>query len=195
MDADRIAHVAVDRVRSASDIYFVGRTFYAQGCGLWFGVQWRHPDALIGGIAASELLDRLLQILGDEGVGGKRSSGSGHFSVTSVPNALEIADVRQGAPTWLLSRVSPAAADLPGLVQGKGAMYRTVSVAGWMLNNSGSALRRKRVTLLEEGSWVTPGGDLFGRLADVRPAHGAAHAVYRYGLGLGAGIGEGPGHE
>jgi CRISPR-associated protein Csm4 len=195
MAVDRIPHVAVDRVRSASDIYFVGRTFYAQECGLWFGVQWRHAHALIGGIAARDLLDWLLQILGDEGVGGKRSSGSGHFSVTHAPDEIEIGDLQPGAPAWLLSRVSPADADLPGLLQGEGAMYGTVSVAGWMVNSSGRALRRKRVTLLQEGSWLTPEGELFGRLADVRPAEGATHAVYRYGLGLGAGIGEGPHHE
>lgn len=191
---DRIPHVAVDRVRSASDIYFVARTFYAQGCGLWFGVQWRTQDALVAGIAASDLFEQLLQILGDEGLGGKRSSGSGHFDTTRAPEVIQLPDVRQGAPVWLLSRVSPADADLPGLVQGSGAMYRTVSVAGWMVNNSGRALRRKRVALLEEGSWVTPAGPLFGRLANVRPETGATHDVYRYGLGVGAGIGEGPSH-
>jgi CRISPR-associated protein Csm4 len=187
-----LPHVTVDRVQSASNIYFIKRTHFADGCGLWFGVQWLEPRAQFGSPPRrfDESLHRLIHVLGDEGVGGKRSSGNGRFLAEDPPEAVDLPDAIAGEPALLLSRVSPRADELPALLADPVCAYQIASVAGWMGGMGGPALRRKRVNLLVAGSRVSPPALPVGRLVDVTPAAWADHKVYRYGYGLAVGAGQ-----
>ncbi len=186
---ERAPHVAVDRVQSSSDIYFLGRTHFRPDCGLWFGVQWRDPAAAARDHPTAALLARLLQMLQVEGLGGKRSSGNGAFVLAPQHDSIVLPDVVAAAPAWLLSRVAPRADELPQLLHDARARYQATSVAGWMQPRHGQARRRKRLALLVEGSWVVPTAPLIGQVVDVRPAGWDEHPVYRYGYGVAAGVG------
>ncbi len=186
---ERAPHVAVDRVQAASDIYYVGRTHFHSGCGLWFGVESRTPEF------DAVKLARLLHILEEDGLGGKRSSGNGAFTLSRPDERIRLRDAAPGAPAWLLSRLAPRTDELPTLLQDAGARYRVASLAGWMRPLGEPALRRKRLALIEEGSWVAPVSPLLGQIVDVRPADWVRHPVYRYGFGVAAGVAQEAQHE
>lgn len=193
--SQRVPRVTVDRISSASTIYHTGRTSFAPGCGLWFGVAWLDPKATVAsdGRSYQEAVALALTTLEDDGLGGERSSGYGAFSRTDGP-AVTFPDPRAGQPAWLLSRYHPTEAELPAALA-EGAAYRLVSVAGWLRTPDGPAQRRKRLTMLAEGSIVSPSAYPAGNVADVKPTYAnpagdTPHAIYRYGLALAAGLGK-----
>lgn len=193
--SQRVPRVTVDRVSSASTIYHSGRTSFAPGCGLWLGVAWREPAATVAGDGRSyrEALSLTLAALQDDGLGGERSSGYGGFRLFET-SEMALAEPTPGQPAWLLSRYHPTPTELPAALDERAA-YRLISVAGWLRTPDGPAQRRKRLTLLAEGSMVCPPAYPAGDVVDVQPTYdnpagGTAHPVYRYGLALAAGIGK-----
>ena len=193
--SQRVPRVTVDRVSSASTIYHTGRTSFAQGCGLWLGVAWRNPAAVVAGDGRSYRVALALALgaLQDDGLGGERSSGYGAFRLLESTE-LELSEPAPGQPAWLLSRYHPAEAELPASLA-EGAAYRLVSVAGWLRTPDGPAQRRKRLTMLAEGSIVRPPAYPAGDVVDVKPTYAnpagdIPHSVFRYGLALAAGLGK-----
>jgi CRISPR-associated protein Csm4 len=125
----------------------------------------------------------VLQVLGDAGVGGERSTGYGLFTPLE-PHPVDLPDV-DGTSRWVaLSSCWP----LPGQegILGPGAAYRLENRRGWMDSPDGRNLRRKSAHMLEPGSVlrVLPGHTAYGGLADVTPEIFDAHVVWRYGLAL-----------
>lgn len=193
----RVPRVTVDRLSHASMIYHAGRTTFAEGCGLWFGVQWRDRERRIAGTGQSygDALAQALAMLADDGLGGERTSGYGAFRLgESIP--VELPDARPDEAAWLLSRYHPAnARELAGLRDPQAA-YHLVKVGGWLRSYDHMAVRRRRLTLLGEGSLAPLPGPVAGDVVDVRPVYARAeapfpHPVYRYGLALGVGREEG----
>ncbi len=120
-NTDTVPRVTIDRISSASSIYRVGRTTFAESCGLWL-----LADVLSGG----DLLEELLTQLGDVGIGGERSAGYGGFTITSMsPPAITLWDGQASAVT--LSRYNPTQEEIQAGVL-KGASYDLVDVGGWM---------------------------------------------------------------
>lgn len=190
----RVPRVTVSRVESASNIFYAGRVRFATECGLWFGVQWRTPDATIGksSVTFVEALSQQLAALQYAGLGGERSAGYGGFTL-SGPDELTLPEPHPGKPGWLLSRYHPRADELPGALTDGEAAYTLTSVAGWLRSPHGPAQRRKRVYLVAEGSIVCPPSYPAGGVADVRPTYenpdgDLPHPVYRCGLAVSAGI-------
>jgi CRISPR-associated protein Csm4 len=193
--SQRVPRVTVDRISSASTIYHTGRTSFAQSCGLWFGVAWQDPAATVVGDGRSyrEALALALDALQHDGLGGERSVGYGAFTCTNGA-AVTLPAPAAGQAAWLLSRYHPREAELATAL-GEGATYRLVSVAGWLRTPDGPAQRRKRLTMLAEGSIVCPSAYPAGDVSDVKPTYtnpagDTPHAVYRYGLALAAGLGK-----
>lgn len=193
----RVPRVTIDRLRHASTIYYAGRTTFAPGCGLWFGVQWRDRARRIAGspLTYGDALTQALAVLADDGLGGERTAGYGAFRLgeaTEVPLPDPVAD---GA-ALLLSRYHPATQrQLAGLRHPQAA-YRLVKVGGWLRSYDYPAVRRRRLTLVGEGSLVPLPDAVAGDVVDVRPRYVQAetpfpHPVYRYGLALGVGWQEG----
>ena len=139
--------------------------------------------------------ERLLDLLGDSGLGGRRSSGSGAFAWrVGAPLAVDIG--ASGKRVVLLSRYLPRPNELAALRSNESA-YRLVNVGGWLFSPGEMSQRRQRVRMIVEGSVIDAGaGALRGRIVDVRPDYsksgphpllgagvGTPHPVYRSGLG------------
>lgn len=193
----RVPRVTVDRVNSASNIFHVGRVRFAPGCGLWFGVHWRTPDATIGhaGPTFKKALDRCLAALADSGLGGERTAGYGQFRLIDEKRPISLADPTSGSAAWLLSRYLPAGAqETTAALAHPEAAYNLIALRGWAQSDGNPDQRRKSVTMLEEGSLVGwPDGPAPGRVVDLRPTYqnpagDLPHPVYRYGLGLALGL-------
>ena len=180
-----VDRVTVNRAASASSIYRIGRTVYAPGCGLWFGVQW--PDENGPDPDARERLETLLDHLGDRGLGGERSVGYGQFAWK--PGALlDLPERAPDGPALTLSRYLPRREELPAALQGS-ASYRLEAVSGWLNAPGHKAQRRKQVRLLAEGAVFQPmGTGPWGCLADVRPDGWNPHPIWRYGYACPVGI-------
>ncbi|RLC91542.1 MAG: type III-A CRISPR-associated RAMP protein Csm4 [Chloroflexi bacterium] len=182
-----VPRVTVDRVSSSSSVYQAGQVRFAPGAGLYLLVVWRDDGW-------RDRFWELLQVLGDAGVGGERSSGYGLFTpLKPQPVALPDAD---GTGRWVtLSSCWP----LPGQegILGPGTAYRLENRRGWMDSPEGRNLRRKSVHMLEPGSVLRtlPGQTTYGGLADVKPDIFTAHPVWRYGLALPVGYGQAMGEQ
>jgi len=195
--AERIPHVTVDRIQAAPVIFHAGRITFSEGCGLWFGVEWKAPDRLIpdSQLTYQEAFLRALSLLQDDGLGGDRSVGNGAFTINAgqePPAALNLPDAAPGLLAYLLSRYHPGQAELPQALTLPGTAYQLVNIAGWARSPDAPAQRRKRVTLVAEGSLVYLPGLPPGELADVTPSYTnpegeLPHRVYRMGLALAAG--------
>lgn len=181
---DQMPRVTVDRWQRGSEIYYTGRVAFAPGCGLWFPVAWRRPDAAAhGSMAWRALFERALSLLADAGLGGERSAGLGGFSWRAGDDE-RWPDAKQGATAMTLSRYHPRADELPAALRGEAVSYRLTSVAGYLRSPERPAQRRRRLWLVEEGSVITatePRG--MGDLTNVMPQVGEfPHPVWRYGL-------------
>lgn len=185
-----VPHVTVDRVSCASAYYEVGQVTFAPKAGLALLVRFTDP-------AYRPRFERLLDLLGDSGLGGRRSGGSGAFAwrVGALP-AIDIGAA--GKRVVLLSRYLPRSDELAALRSAESA-YRLVTVGGWLFSPGEMAQRRQRVRMVVEGSVLdASAGALRGRIVDVRPDYrkssrphpligadvGTPHPVYRSGLAL-----------
>lgn len=173
-----VPRVTIDRASSSSTIFQVGRTIFNEGCGLWLLVNANH---------LSEFVEELLEILGDQGIGGERSSGYGAFDVGpfEVP---ELPEPSKGDRVMTLSRYNPTKQELAAGVLGTHASYELADVGGWLASPGNTAQRRKRMRMIEAGSILEAKHPIVGRVVDVRPEYdlpGAPdHPVYRSGLAL-----------
>lgn len=179
----KVPHVAVDRISSASNLYYVGQTHFATGCGLWLLVEAEDEVWL-------SRLHRALELLQDSGLGGRRSRGGGHFTLAQIdPPSLGTA----GRYQMLLSRLAPTTEQMTLLKQPL-SRYELVTVGGYSDNPRQTPVIRKRVRMLKEGSIIASDGGVPGKLVDVKPS--ATHDsngkpltlpshIYRYGFGFG----------
>ncbi|MYC95651.1 MAG: hypothetical protein F4X14_11835 [Caldilineaceae bacterium SB0661_bin_32] len=193
---ERTPRVTVDRINSASNIFHAGRTRFAPGCGLWFGVQWRHADMPVAnqsGLSYQETLQRILALLGDEGIGGERSAGYGAFHPT-WGDQFHLRDPFHGHIAWLLSRYLPGPAELPTCLNNAHAAYKLVRIGGWARSLHGADQRRKQISMLAEGSLIAwPSSNLAGKIENLRPEYDASvgdfpHPVWRSGLAVAVGL-------
>lgn len=185
--------VELDRATHRSELYGVGLVAFVRGgdgaAGLWFLVYLAEPALL-------QPLRQAVALLGENGLGGERSSGMGAFTaewaeVTAEPPWRDLLTGGDpGGPHCLLSLCNPDPSELPGLVSG--AQYDLVERRGWSQAGDGLQGYRLAVPMLTEGSVVSrlPRG----RVLDVSPPgwrERAGHAIYRSGLALAVPVGRG----
>ena len=173
-----VPRVSVDRASNASEIYRSGRVRFAPGGGLWVAFWWRVEGW-------STFVEELLQVLGDAGMGGERSAGHGQFSVAGS----EWLSLPDPAGHFVnLATYWPQPDEVTSVLEG-GAAYTLIMRRGWMGSPEGSALRRKAVRMIGEGSVLgMPSKAVLGGLADVTPDVFRHHRVYRYGYALPVGM-------
>lgn len=177
--------VTVGREASQSNLFHTGITTFSKNCGLWFGVIWRsddHKDRM--------LLEILLGLLCDSGLGGERSAGLGAAQIIKQ-TSFEMPDPENG-PVLLLSRYCPKPEEL-GSLKHPSARYRLVRVGGWAQSPEKKAQRRKTVNLIEAGAVLHNLPDSpAGCLVDVRPTYDVSekfpHPIWRSGLAAGIGF-------
>jgi CRISPR-associated protein Csm4 len=174
--------VALHRVSSASNLYYVGGVYFAPGCGL-FCLVLAEDGAAYGRVRAA------LEALGELGLGGERSLGFGRFAVEDA-GPWEVPDGQGRFVT--LSLYHPTAAEVDAGVLGPEAAYRLAVRSGWVASAAWPGRRRKWVRMLTEGSVLAGrGAGFYGDLADVTPDDRppGAHPVYRYGYAFPVGVG------
>jgi CRISPR-associated protein Csm4 len=165
-------HVAVDRVSSASNLFFAGRLQFAPECGLYFWVDFTDAEY-------RSHLEAALAFLQDEGIGGRRSTGHGQFTFAAEEHAFPVIE---GADAWVtLSLYHPRREEVEQGVL-RNARYRRIYRHGWIYSPDGRNLRRKGLWMLSEGA-VLP-REVLGTMEDLRPEIGFAHPVWRYGYAL-----------
>jgi len=189
-----VPRVTVARVTSASSIFHAGRVSFAPGCGLWFGVDWRTPDAVCGLRTHTyrQAFARALALLADDGLGGERAAGYGAFKWQEEATPLILDDPTPGGLALLLSRYHPCSREATAL-SSEGAAYALTAVSGWLRSWDGAAQRRKRLWLVAEGSRIRPmEPGPWGDVVDVRPTFASPagdlpHPAWRSGLAVAVG--------
>lgn len=182
--------VALDAVSHESRLFFFGILQFAEGSGLYFLVKWREADR----VAWENKLKAAVQLLGDTGLGGERSSGYGAFEPEWKTLNIKLPD-RPEATNGLvtLSLWYPNENDLTLDIEL--GQYTLASRAGWSSSPLlKRAYRRKVITMFAEGSTVSraeldPFGEnrrrITGCLVDVTPEgllNDGGHRIYRYGF-------------
>ncbi|MFW9262347.1 type III-A CRISPR-associated RAMP protein Csm4 [Nostoc sp. CALU 546] len=173
----QIPKIAVDRVTRATNLYhtgFVQFKWEKNPSGLYFLIQLS-PEV-------EKLADQLkaaLHLLGEEGLGGERSSGAGRFQLEwlELPDAWQsIVDFSGGTYYTLMSLFWDTPITTEFL---NNASYEIQERGGWIAENQ---LRRKMVRMFSEGSvFLTPPE---GKLVDVTPQGFKKHRIYRSGVSL-----------
>lgn len=193
---DQIPHVVVDRVNNASNLFHVGRVYFAKGCGLWFMAE--------GEDAWLDRIESALRLLQDSGIGGQRSRGNGQFEL-EVVDAPALHVSREANCSVLLSRCAPRPIEIDlNRLRDPYASYDLVNVGGYAF---GYPIIRRRLRMLSEGSViglptenitlangtlakeVTDKKDLLGHFVNVKPestnpAIQNLHTIWRYGFGF-----------
>jgi CRISPR-associated protein Csm4 len=186
----QVPKVSIDRTTRATNFYQTGFVKFIHPekgkedrSGLYFLIHFPTHNP--------ELEDRLyaaLELLGEEGLGGERSSGAGRFTATwldiedkSDP-ALEqwrkVLQFDRGNHHALLSLFWENPLSNPALL-GATARYALKERGGWVV---GPQVRRRMVRMFAEGS-VFPVKPT-GHLADVTPDSFHNHKIYRSGISL-----------
>jgi len=186
----KIPKIAVDRTTRATNLYHTKFVQYKENSGLYFLAEFSNPDW-------ENTFLNVLHFLGEEGIGGERSSGAGQFQVESIALDSDWERVRKfsgisGKINYTLmslfweSPLSPDLLDAEGNLKKKSS-YELQKRGGWVsASPSGSQRRRQSLQMFSEGSVfpVQPQG----KLADVTPdsfEHQInGHKVYRSGVSL-----------
>lgn len=174
-----LPHVTLDRVSSASEVFQEGVVAFEQGCGFFLLIRLRDPRL------REELL-AALRLLGEEGLGGRRSTGRGRFELEGVQE-VDVPEASGGERALLLSLLNPKAEELPRLVGAAGVAWRLVVRRGWTFSATARNLWRRPLAMCGEGSVLRrPEAELVGRMVPVlrREGDGVPHDVWRYGWGL-----------
>lgn len=190
---DRVPKIAVDRVTRATNLYHTGFVQFQWEqndsgikslSGLYFLLHFPQADPDI-----ANNLQAALQLLGEEGIGGERSSGAGRFEVEwlELPETWRkvVEFPKQAVHHCLISLFwNNEASMLKQLITDtEDASYETLVRGGWIASPfSGQQLRRKMVRMFAEGSVfpIQPQG----KLADVKPRGFNTHSIYRSGICL-----------
>jgi CRISPR-associated protein Csm4 len=134
-------------------------------------------------------VEAALALLGDEGIGGDRSSGYGGFEIEEVREnfAQDFADLGDGA-RLSLSLLCPARDEIEAGLLDAPAEYTIASRGGWTTSPGAAAMRRRPVNMLVEGSIIR---DLGRRIYGASPmvleggdGAGTAHPVFRPGCAV-----------
>ncbi|KAB8331445.1 type III-A CRISPR-associated RAMP protein Csm4 [Scytonema tolypothrichoides VB-61278] len=194
---DQFPKIAVDRITRATNLYHTGLVQFqweenGNGIqslsGLYFLLQFS-PE----GEKLADNLKAALHLLGEEGLGGERSSGAGRFHVEwlefpevpensqkklpTVPeNWQKVVKFSAGTHHTLMSLLweSPLPDDFLN-----NASYEIQERGGWIAENQ---VRRKMVRMFSEGSvFLAPPQ---GKLVDVTPKDFKKHCIYRSGISL-----------
>ncbi len=194
-ETDRVPKIAVDRITRATNLYHTGFVQFQWEpndndikslSGLYFLLYFSKTDQKL-----EENVRAALHLLGEEGIGGERSSGAGRFQVEwlelsdpSLPNGWrEVVKCSEQSACYCLMSLfwDDELSKLEQLI--KDASYEIQARGGWIASPfSGRQLRRKTVRMFVEGS-VFP-EKTQGKLANVTPTGFTTHSIYRNGISL-----------
>lgn len=173
----QLPKIGIDRVTTATNLYHTGFVQFASEenpAGLYFLLELSP--------AGEELADKLqaaLHLLGEEGIGGERSSGAGRCKVhwLDLPKKWQqVVNFQDGEFQTLISLFWDDSITSNFL---ENSSYEIQERGGWIVE---SQIRRQMVRMFSEGSvFSTP---LTGKLVDVTPREFKKHQIYRSGISL-----------
>lgn len=173
----KVPKIAVDRTTRATNLYhtgFVQFDWEKNPAGLYFLLQLS-PE----GEKLAQNLKAALYLLGEEGLGGERSSGAGRFQLEwlELPETWKkVVNFSDGNHHALMSLFWDTPITTEFLNQ---ASYDIQQRGGWIAENQ---LRRKMVRMFSEGSvFLVPPK---GKLVDVTPNGFKKYRIYRSGISL-----------
>ncbi len=179
----QLPKISVDRITRATNLYhtgFVQFEWEKNPSGLYFILQI--PSDNQEQVNRANQLKAALHLLGEEGLGGERSSGAGRFELewldfSELPKKWqEVVNFQDGKYYTLLSLFWDFPIDHSFLEK---ASYDIQERGGWINENQ---VRRKMVRMFSEGSvFSTPPK---GQLVDVTPRSFRKHRIYRSGISL-----------
>jgi CRISPR-associated protein Csm4 len=183
------ARVVLDRVTHRAQIFHVAQVTFARDAGLWCLVRLHDPTF-------REPLREAFEALGEEGLGGGRSTGTGGFRADWQPIDLQDASLpdreswarllragQTGDRYCLLSLCNPDPTERERILSG--AIPAVLERKGWSQARDGRQTFRLPVRMLAEGSLL--GADPTGRIVDVTPEAlrpTLPHAIWRIGIAL-----------
>ncbi len=165
---EEIPRVALDSVSSNSNVYYFNQLRFFPNSGLYCLV--RRTDELW------PLLQGCWRVLGDEGLGGDRSSGKGLFQV-EFPGEMEFPEITQLGAVVLLGLYYPTVSESAKL----DSSYNLMQRAGYIYSPDEQNQRRQTVRMLAEGSVIYEPLSPNGQIVDVTPPGFTAHRVWRDG--------------
>ncbi|MBD2566511.1 type III-A CRISPR-associated RAMP protein Csm4 [Anabaena lutea] len=174
---EQLPKIAIDRNTRATNIYhtgFVQFDWEKNPSGLYFLLELS-PE----GEKLADKLQAALYLLGEEGIGGERSSGAGRFELSwlELPeNWQSVVNFHAGNHHILMSLFWDSPIKPEFLDQ---ASYEIQERGGWIAE---SQLRRQMVRMFSEGSVFSAPPK--GKLVDVKPKEFTKHSIYRSGISL-----------
>lgn len=175
----KVPKIAVDRISAATNIYHTNFVYYQGNCGLYFLVEFSDPEF-------QNTFLNVLKFLGEEGIGGERSSGAGQFKVESSELTDEWQKVVKFDKGNFHSLISLFWEKLLSEDFLENSSYELLRRGGWISSSpSGSQRRRKSVQMFAEGSVFQDQPK--GQLANVTPdgfKTDNTHYIYRSGISM-----------
>ncbi len=173
---DKHPKAAIDRTTRATNFYhtgFVQFQWEKSISGLYFLLKFT-PE----GEKLADELKAALHLLGEEGLGGERSSGAGRFEIEwlDLPKSWHDVVETKGTHHELISLFWDSDISQEFL---KSSAYEIIECGGWIGDVN---LRRKKVRMFVEGSVFSQQPQ--GKLVDVTPTQFKRHRIYRNGIGL-----------
>lgn len=165
-------HVRLGHASFASEIYYLGATSFSKEAGLYFLLHCEDK-------ALKERFFSVLNLLQEEGIGGKRARGFGLFEWEETTVSLNLPQ-DDGNHWLLLSTLIPEDNLVPELGKSTFQLYRS---RGWALSPTGEQGFRRPVWMILEGATfpLRPKG----KVVDVTPKDwNAPHRVFRHGIGF-----------
>lgn len=179
---DKNPKVAIDRTTRSTNFYHTGFVQFEsqpdQHSGLYFILNFPidNPDL-------EKEIHATLIFLGEEGLGGERSSGAGRFQVEwgDLTEDWKKVVQHQQSNYCLISLFWDDL--LSSDLLNQTACYEIQERGGWISSSpSGYQKRRKMVRMFTEGSVFSANPQ--GKLANVTPDQFKAHSIYRSGVSL-----------
>lgn len=175
-EKEKLPKIAVDRTTRATNIYHTNFVYFKENAGLYFLVEFSNSEF-------QNTFLNVLNFLGEEGIGGERSSGAGQFKVESselTDKWEQIIKFEKGNFYSLISLFWKQSLS-EGFLEN--SSYELLRRGGWISSSpSGSQRRRQSVQMFAEGSVFQDKPK--GQLADVTPEGFNAHKIYRSGMSL-----------
>lgn len=156
--------VTVDRLTSASNIYYTSACRFNKNCGLWFYIDME--EALEKEVMAA------LRLMGDEGLGGERTYGYGCFVFKEME---EVKRETGGKINLLLSLCMPSSMEEIK----RFAYYGLIQRTGYVFSPYSNIRRHSVFRMFAEGSVVE--GHVEGTIYDDTPEGFDYHKVFKYG--------------
>jgi len=175
--------VAIDRTNASSNFYHTGLVEFNSEpdntSGLYFLVNFAS-----GSFALEKSFYAALNLLGEEGLGGEKSSGAGRFDIVACENLSgdwsNVTSYAKATHHTLLSLFWSSSLEDNFL---EDSSYELLERGGWISSgSSGRQLRRKKVQMFSEGSIFKQSPK--GSLANVTPDGFRSHHIYRSGISL-----------